>query len=152
MEKTNTKQKDGCDRFCKAFVKRQKKTVETFRKNLAKTLKGKMKKSFLESIGKDDANMEKLFRDSCEKGYCNESCKDTAFQDGKDVPAAVLKSFKGSAKDKAMFASLMRETRKKIFGKKKSVLKDSFYTGLAAKDVKRLKAEGASSGCTLIAL
>lgn len=148
----NTKQKDGCDTFCKAHVKRQKKIVETFRKSLAKTLKGKMKKSFLETIGKDDANMEKALRAGCEKGYCNESCKDTIFQDGKDVPAAVLKSFKGTAKDKAMFASIMRETRKKIFGKKKSVLKDSFFTGLAAKDVKRLKAEGASSGCTLIAM
>jgi hypothetical protein len=37
--------------------------------------------------------------------------------------------------------------RKKTFGKKKSVLKNGFYHGLSAKTIKRLKKEGAISGC-----
>ena len=151
MEKSKTKQ-DGCDRFCKGYVTRQKKLVQRFRNTLAKRMTGKNKKTFLNAVSKDNANQDASFRAGCEKGYCNESCKDTIFQDGKEVPAAVLKSFKGSAKNKEIFKSIIRATRKKIFGKKTSVLKDSFYTGLTAKDVKKLKADGASSGCTLIAM
>jgi hypothetical protein len=152
MEKSKTKQQDGCDRFCKGYVTRQKKLVQRFRNSLAKRMTGKNKKTFIDAVSKANANQDAAFRTACEKAYCNESCKDTVFQDGKEVPAAVFKSFKGSAKDKEMFKSILRATRKRIFGNKKSVLKDSFYTGLAAKDVKRLKSEGASSGCTLIAL
>ena len=139
-----------CDTFCKGFVKRMKDKITRFRTTLAKQLPAKERKKFLTKVCENDATFEETVRKECEKGYCNTGCKDTIFQDGKDVPPSVLKSVKGPMRN--LVSSMIRGTRKKIFGKKTSVLKDSFYTGLSAKDVKRLKAEGASSGCTLIAM
>ena len=99
----------------------------------------------------DDAKLEEDLREQCKKGYCNEDCKDTLFQDG-SLPPAVLKSFKGTKEQKGLFKAIIQTKRNEIFGKKKSVLKGSFYEGIPEKDVARLKKEGATSGCTLLAL
>lgn len=141
--RTTQKLSSKCDTFCKGFVKRQMKRVKTMRKRFANIFKG-IKEP-------DDAKMEKDLHEQCNKGYCNEECKDTVFQDG-SLPPALLKSFKGTKGDKALFKTIIQTQRKMIFGKKKSVLKDSFYEGLPEKDVKRIKKEGAISGCTLMAL
>lgn len=148
--RTTRKLSSKCDTFCKGFVKRQMTRVKTFRKRLANTFKGV---KGMEGFGKglDDAKLEEDLSEQCKKGYCNEECKDTLFQDG-SLPPAVLKSFKGTKADKALFKTIIQSQRNKIFGKKKSVLKDSFYEGLSEKDVARLKKEGATSGCTLLAL
>jgi len=132
-----------CGTFCKGFVKRQMKRAKTMRKRFANIFKG-IKEP-------DDAKLEKDLHEQCNKGYCNEECKDTLFQDG-SLPPALLKSFKGTKKNEALFKTIIQTQRKMIFGKKKSVLKDSFYQGLPEKDVKKLKKEGAISGCTLMAL
>jgi hypothetical protein len=141
-----------CDAFCKGFVKRMKEKVTGIRAKLANALPVKQRKTFLKTVSAGDGSLEEKLRKECEKGYCNTDCKDTIFQDGKDVPASVLKAFTGPKEARNLFTSMIRSTRKKVFGKKTSVLKNSFYTGLSAKDVKRIKAEGATSGCTLIAM
>ena len=41
----------------------------------------------------------------------------------------------------------MEETRKNMFCNKTSALKDGFYEGLKPKTLKKLKKEGAISGC-----
>lgn len=140
----NKKASTECDTFCKGFVQRQIKRVKTFRKALGKTFK-------IKDVGSDNAQMEKEFRAQCEKGYCNEGCMNTIFQDG-SLPPSVIQSFKGTKENKALFKAMIETSRKGIFGKKKSVLKNSFYEGLPEKDVKRLKKEGATSGCTLMAM
>jgi hypothetical protein len=147
MRTTRKKTSKGCETFCKGFVQRQKERVKTFRKALVKGVKG-LKGLDSELI---DSEMEKEFHKQCQSGYCNEGCKDTVFQDG-SLPAAVVRSFKGNKEQKKLFKTMIEATRKGIFGKKKSVLKDNFYEGLPEKDVKRIKKEGATSGCTLIAL
>lgn len=138
--RTTQKLSSKCDTFCKGFVKRQMKRVKTMRKRFAHLFKEP-----------DNAKMEEDLREQCKKGYCNEDCKDTLFQDG-SLPPALLHSFKGNKGSKALFKTIIETQRKKIFGKKKSVLKGSFYEGLPEKDIARLKKEGATSGCTLIAL
>jgi hypothetical protein len=141
--RTTQKLSSKCDTFCKGFVKRQMKRAKTMRKRFAHIFK--------DIKEPDDAKMEEDLHEQCKKGYCNEDCKDTIFQDG-SLPPAVIKSFKGTKENKALFKTIIQTQRKRIFGKKKSVLKGSFYEGLPEKDVKRLKKEGATSGCTLIAL
>jgi hypothetical protein len=149
--RTTKKLSTKCDTFCKDFVKRQIKRVKTFRKRLAKTFKGV---KGMEGFGKGLDNVkieEENMHEQCKKGYCNEDCKDTLFQDG-SLPPSIVKSFEGTKAHKALFKTIIETQRKEMFGKKKSVLKDSFYEGLTDKDVKRLKKEGATSGCTLMAL
>ena len=143
MRTTRKKTSKGCDTFCKGFVQRQMKRVKTMRKRFAQIFKG-IKEP-------DDAKMEEDLHEQCRKGYCNEECKDTLFQDG-SLPPALLNSFKGTKGGKALFKTIIQTQRKMIFGKKKSVLKNSFYEGLPEKDIRRLKKEGATSGCTLMAM
>ena len=91
----------------------------------------------------------KKAKKECMKAYCNPDCKDNLFQDGTSVPSVVYKSFKGPPKMKAFFKSFADDTRKKMFGKKTSVLKNSFYNKLPAKNVTRARKQGALSGCTI---
>lgn len=125
--------------------------VKTLRKRLANTFKGNKEIKGIKGIKTDDAQLEEDLHKECNRGYCNKDCKDTIYQDG-PMPPAVIKSFKGTKERKAVFKTMIETLRTGIFGKKKSVLNDSFYEGLPEKDVKRLKKEGATSACTLIAL
>jgi len=84
----------------------------------------------------------------CLKGYCNPTCKQTIFQNGKEFP----KNIEISVKDKKarnLTEKIIKENRKKMFSNKTSVLKNSFYKKLNSKTVKNLKQKGALSGCTI---
>jgi hypothetical protein len=86
----------------------------------------------------------------CIQAYCNPGCKNNLFQNGKTMPRAVYTTFKGkNPKARAFFKNLINSTRKSIFGNKTSVLKNSFYKKLSAKNVTRAKKQGALSGCTI---
>jgi hypothetical protein len=85
----------------------------------------------------------------CIQAYCNPGCKDSLFQNGKTMPPAVYKAYEGNPKGMAVFKSIINSSRKSIFGNKTSVLKNSFYKKLPAKNVTRAKKQGALSGCTL---
>jgi hypothetical protein len=97
---------------------------------------------------KSRANSKK----ECIKGYCNPECKGTLFQAGKELPPSVFanaskKGIKG--KGVAILKSILNSTRKRMFGNKTNVLKNSFYNRLPAKNVTRARKQGALSGCTL---
>jgi len=81
----------------------------------------------------------------CAKLYCNVGCKDTIFQDG---PASVLPA--SMRKRTPGITELLSASRKTIFGKKKSVLKNNFYEKISAKTLKQLHKEGAISGCATL--
>jgi len=83
----------------------------------------------------------------CAKIYCNEGCKDTMWQDGPadKIPDSLKKAFK---KDDMMLG-LFKDRRKAMFGKRTSVLKNHFYEKISAKTLKKIKSEGAISGCGL---
>ena len=57
------------------------------------------------------------------------------------------KNIKG--KGVAIVKSFLKNTRKRMFGNKTNVLKNSFYNKLPAKNVTRARKQGALSGCTL---
>jgi hypothetical protein len=84
----------------------------------------------------------------CRKLYCNEGCKENIFEDGNPdvLPASVIKKFKKFKNNKAIIDSFQQQ-RKKIFGKKTSVLQDDFYEGLKPSVIRKLQEEGAISGC-----
>lgn len=84
-------------------------------------------------------NNKKILMDTCNAQYCNEGCKGTLYE---DEPGTVLKE-KMNPKE---YDSLLG-TRKRMFNGKKSILEDSFYEKLSASRVKKLKKQGAVSGC-----
>lgn len=86
---------------------------------------------------------KKVFVKECETYFCNAGCKDTVFEDGTTLPKAIINKYK----DNKMLLEQLKEQRTFLFKDKKTVLTDNFYNGLKPKDVKKLKKDGADSGC-----
>jgi len=86
----------------------------------------------------------KSMRNSCKNAFCNKGCKDSIFEDGpvNQLPESMKQQYASKEMRKFWLTQ-----RKKTFGNKKTVLNDGFYHKLSAKTVKRLKKEGAISGC-----
>ena len=115
------------------------------RKNLEQGIK--IQKDFVKNMNNSTRkkNTMKILKSSCERQFCNRECLGTIFEEGdiNKLPKEMLKKFKGN---KQLIEILVKD-RQKIFGKKSSVLKDSFYEGLTPKNVDKLKKKGAISGC-----
>jgi len=73
------------------------------------------------------------------------------FQAGKEMPPSIYMNASKNLKGKgvAIVRSFLNNTRKRMFGNKTNVLKNSFYNKLPAKNVTRARKQGALSGCTL---
>jgi hypothetical protein len=112
-----------------------------------KTLK--MPKNTINKIIKkfQSKKMRNELKKQCVKGYCNPDCKNTMFQAGKGMPSAFYDGV--SAKERGLLKAMTESIRKKIFGNKTNVLKNSFYSKIPAKNVTRAKKQGALSGCSL---
>lgn len=110
------------------------------RKRLDKLMPKKSSKGFSKLIGHFALPM-------CKLQFCNPTCKDTVFED-KDgtnkIPPYFLSKNKKIQKN---MIKLFNKTRKRLFGKKKSILKDDFYEGLPEKRINEAKKKGAISGC-----
>jgi len=106
----------------------------------------KYSKKELNSL-KNQKKRQKYVLLKCKEGLCNIGCKGTIVEDGNPtlLPTSLSKTYK---KSKAAI-DFLKKTRKEIFGKKTSVLHDDFYEGLDPNYVKKLKKEGAISGCFL---
>jgi hypothetical protein len=126
--------KDYCE---KVFVK----NAQVFTDRFVKALKMKPMK-FTQKQKKELAK-------KCLKGYCNPTCKGTLFQDGKKFPKNIEIDSKNE-KVRKIVLKFSKDMRKKIFGKKTSILKNGFYEKLSSKTVKQLKKEGAISGCSMM--
>jgi len=120
-----------------------KKTVEQSIKNLEKVKprdekKIKRFKAIVEKMNnpKQQSITRKNELKNCARIYCNEGCKNTLFDNSAN-------GMKYNSKNR----NFMMDERKLIFGKQKTVLKDNFYNKLSAKTIKKLKKEGAISGC-----
>jgi hypothetical protein len=172
MVEANTKSMKRCkSHYCeKVWLKRQEKFARSIRNALAKNLK---KKGNISSKRAFDKGFKKGFRkslktlDTCRKAHCNPGCKGTIFQDGKAFPQKEIeeeyfkklgnlktrktkKQIRGAVKS---IVSAMKETRKRIFKGRSSVLdKNSFYKGLTRKNAVSAKKDGALSGCTMMIL
>jgi hypothetical protein len=144
--------------YCgKTFLKNQEDlAVNIFKKlsknnnnNKNKTLKNSLIKGIRKSMKKD----RKAIIASCKKAYCNPECKGTLFEKGTSPPKELFNQDifkKGPLKD--MLKEMIVNQRKEIFGKKTDVLKDSYYEKLGPKTIKKLKSNGATSGCTLMVI
>ena len=75
-----------------------------------------------------------IYRASCKKHYCNPGCTGTMFE----------KTFKQT---NGLHGKNLMMTRKAMFGKNNTVLKNNFYKRLSKKTRNTLKKKGAISGC-----
>ncbi len=135
----------------KIIIKEKKSENTTFLKGFF----GEMKKT-LKLMNKDSYKKKEIekMKKVCENAYCNKGCKETLFQKGapNKLPNNVVNKIKKNKitdKNKKALSSFLLETRKVMFGKKSDVLKNDFYSGLKNSNVKKMKKNGAISGCTL---
>ncbi len=156
IEKSYEKKKKVLKDLCKKFEKKIKekntkpeniKFLKAFVDGLKKQLKKLDKKSYKK---KEIQKMKKV----CETAYCNKGCKGTLFQKGSPnkLPNNVVNKIKKNKipdKNKKNMSNFFLIMRKKIFDKKTDVLKNDFYKGLKNSNVKKMKKNGAVSGCTL---
>lgn len=158
--------------FCKNTIKKEDKdfieATKQMKKELSKinkTLKSKKlsasekqnlenKKSFLKFFTKKESKKEKqktkkLRIDVCKKTFCNIDCKNTIFEKGNKLSDGFINNLKKKKIKTSIdpIIELYKDQRKKIFGDKTDVLKDSFYQNLSKTKITKLKNEGAISGC-----
>ena len=144
--------KSKCIRtYCKRAVKKTrtalKKMSRTIRKKLKKEPRNPDLQRVLSGLQQSENDVKEMVMYACKLGYCNPGCQGTIFEDGEPdfLAPALLKEI--TDKDNLDF---LRESRRRMFGKKKSVLRDkSFYQGLSASTIHALRRDGAISGCTI---
>jgi hypothetical protein len=149
------KQKELSERMFREMmnhVSNKKSMSEEERKKAIKNLK-KMSKNFDIYLKKETENLKK----TCVSTYCNPNCKDTIFENGKELSKSAKKKITEDFKKKSptskkkeidILLRTLNTLRKSIFKNKKSVLKNSFYNKLGKKSVKSMKNKGAISGCS----
>ena len=122
-------------------------------KNKKFNLDKEIKNNFNSRIKKleDKIKSKKFINESkkgCKDSFCNPTCKGTIFKNG-EFPKELEKKY-SKKKDGKYTLDLIKSIRNSLFDGKKTILKDNFYTGL--KGVKKLKKDGAISGCAIMAL
>lgn len=130
------------DRGEKKILSQFKDLNEKQKKSLGNEIK-KFKKSLKDNI--KDKKFHNDVTEKCKEIYCNPGCKGTIFQNG-EFPKEIEKKYSKSENVIKSFKDL----RKSLLEGKKSMIKDDFYIKL--RGAKRLKKEGALSGCTLKAI
>ena len=166
----NSSRKDKCfSTYCKnVFPKRLEKIKKKISKkiitNMTKHMNASHKTMFIKNFNKSFFIKDKKTKDweqqNCKRSFCNPKCKDTFFEEGNKISKEVfknaklhlshtLKDPKQSAKAYKLATKTLKTIRKQIFGNKTNILKNDFYEKLPTKTVKKLKKEGAISGCTM---
>ena len=136
-----------CKQFCQAYKKKSLKLMNLLDSHLMKTLTPADKKKYKAYNVKSRKAFLKQIPKDCKMYYCNKTCKNTLLEAGRNKYPPLPKEY---AKDKEMTAflrKLQKQTKKDLFGDKDNVLKDGFYEKLSPQKVKKLKQNGATSGC-----
>ena len=115
--------------------------------NLMKTLTPANKKKYKAYRAKSRKAVLKKIPRECKMYYCNKTCKNTLFEAGKNKYPPLPKVLTSNKKLKALMTNIDKQNKKVLFGDKDNVLKDGFYEKLSPQKVKRLKQNGATSGC-----
>ena len=131
-----------CKQFCQSY---KKKTLK-LNSELIKTLPPKLNKAFQAKNKNRNTDFKKIQRE-CNLYYCNKTCKNTLFEAGRNKYPPLSKAITSNKKLKTIFTKGQKQNKKEIFGDKDNVLKDGFYEKLSPQKVKRLKQNGATSGC-----
>jgi len=133
--------------FCeKVFIPQIDAEAIEFQKKIAKSLKIKNMK-----YAPMTKKQRKSLYSGCVKVHCNPSCAGTIFNKY-EIDAEQKKALnKLKPKDRAevmKLAKYIQDAQRKQISKYNPPLKDGFYRGLKAKNIKTLKNSGAKSGCT----
>lgn len=163
--------------YCKNYTRKGIKMMKDFTDNISKDMKKKMEElmkkknktkeeedkldlakkfynNFTKKIKKDNTKpamkkKEKELMELCTKSFCNPECKETIFDESTtELPKYITKKYKGNA----VFLKMFKDLKKDLFKGKKTILKDGFYEGLKPGEIKKLKSEGAISGCAKMIL
>jgi hypothetical protein len=136
-----------CKQFCQAYKRKSLKLMNALDANLMKTLTPADQKKYKAYQAKSRKTLLKKISLECKMSYCNKTCKNTLLEAGRNKYPPLPKEY---AKDKEMaviLRKLQKQTKKDLFGNKDNVLKDGFYEKLSPQKVKKLKQNGATSGC-----
>lgn len=140
-----------CKQFCKSYEKQylvfQKKLFALLSKDMKSEDKKKFKDTIKKNMDKEKNKILKIIARECNRNYCNKTCKNTIFEPGKNKYPPVDKELAKDPKLKKLILKLQKATKKRLFGDKKDILKDDFYEKLSPAKIKKLKEDGAISGC-----
>lgn len=146
------------DTFCKEYTKK----VVDSSKDIIKIISKKYKIEDLDEktkikVNKKIKNIEnklksKKFINETKKGckiaFCNPSCKGTIFHNS-EFPKELEKKY-SKKKDGKVIIDVIKKLQDSLYNGKKTIIKDDFYIKL--KNVKKLKKEGAISGCAIMSI
>ena len=129
-------------------------------KNMGASQKKIFIKNFNKTLFAKNKKLKEIENKNCINMYCNKTCKNTLFEKGSKTSKTALKSFKNHMSASITNPRILKSVHKKssiilnkirsdIFGKKQNVLKNDFYEKIPQITVKKLKKEGAISGCTV---
>jgi len=136
-----------CKQFCKAYQRKTLKLMNAFDTNLMKTLTPADKKKYKVYQAKSRKAALKKIPLECKMYYCNKTCKNTLFEAGRNKYPPLLKGYTKNKEMTSLLTKLQKQTKQELFGDKDNVLKDGFYEKLSSQKVKKLKQNGATSGC-----
>jgi len=147
---TDKMSKDMKTKLDKLMKKKNRTKEEDDKLDLAKTFYKKFTKNIKkENTTKSIKKKEKELMKLCTKSFCNPECKETIFDESTtELPKFLIKQFKDSPESLKIFTNI----KKDLFQGKKTILKDGFYEGLKPNEIKKLKSEGAISGCAKMVL
>ena len=123
----------------------------TLKPELERLIKARAKKILINKS--EEKKAKKMIDSSCKLKYCNPKCKETWFVDSDEEFEKGMKKLKQQANSEQHKKwaqdniDYLREGRRDMFKGKSSVLNDSFYKGLSLNAVKKLRNDGAISGC-----
>ena len=146
------------DKFCKEYTKK----VVKLSKDMIEIITAKYKPADLDE--KTEIKFNKKIKDienklkskkfinestkMCKDSFCNPSCKGTIFQNN-GFPKELEKKY-SKKKHGEITIKLLKKMRDSLFDGKKTIIKDGFYIKL--KNIKKLKKEGAISGCAIMSI
>ena len=136
-----------CKQFCKAYQQKSIKFMNSLDTNIMKTLTPADKKKYKAYQAKTRKTLLKKITRECNMYYCNKTCKNTLFEAGRNKYPPLPKEITSNKELKVLLTKLQKQNKKVLFGDKDNVLKDGFYEKLSPQKVKRLKQNGATSGC-----
>ena len=136
-----------CKQFCKAYKTKTLKLMNSLDTLIMKTLTPADKKKYKAYQAKTRKTLLKKITRECNMYYCNKTCKNTLFEAGRNKYPPLPKEITSNKELKVLLTKLQKQTKQEIFGDKDNVLKDGFYEKLSPQKVKRLKQNGATSGC-----
>ena len=149
----NNKTRKCLEKLVLTQYRKYVKTFETQRRDLdkriQKTTDATAKKTLLGQQREGERRMKSflaMMKRVMETQYCNPGCVATAYEPGKGVSKryrARLSRLLGKPANQEH----MNDERLRIFGDQTNVLVDGFYQGLSAKQLQKMKAAGAVSGC-----